>query len=89
MLTVYTKNNCPYCQTAKAHLKTCGVMYEEINIEQDTEAREFLIAEGHRTMPQIYYKGKLFVSGGAQNLAKLDEDMIKSQIKMMDNPIQL
>lgn len=67
-LTLYTKNNCGFCLQAKALLNNKEIDYTEINIETDADAREFLISEGHRTMPQIYKDGKLFVEGGFQGL---------------------
>ena len=48
-----------------------GIEYKEINIEEQPEAREFVISEGHRTMPQIYIDGKSM--GGYTELVKLDE----------------
>ena len=70
MITVYSKNNCPYCVQAKNLLKSRGVAFEEINIEEKPEAREFILAEGHRTLPQIYQDGKILVAGGYMGLAK-------------------
>jgi glutaredoxin-like protein NrdH len=70
MIQVYSKNNCPYCTQAKNLLKSRGVAFEEINIEERPEAREFILAEGHRTMPQIYQDGKILVAGGYMGLAK-------------------
>ena len=80
MITVYTKNYCPYCVQAKKQLESMGFEYEEINIETDAESRSWLIEQGHRTMPQIYYQGKLLVEGGASGLAKLTEDDIRTRI---------
>jgi glutaredoxin 3 len=70
MIIVYSKNNCPYCTQAKNLLRSRGVAFEEINIEEKPEAREFILAEGHRTMPQIYQDGKILVAGGYMGLAK-------------------
>jgi glutaredoxin 3 len=70
MITVYSKSNCPYCVQAKNLLKQKGIVFEEINIEETPSAREFIVAEGHRTVPQIYQDGKLLVEGGFTGLAK-------------------
>jgi len=70
-IQVYTKNMCGYCTQAKSWLKTKGIEYKEINIEEQPEAREFVISEGHRTMPQIYVDGKSI--GGYQQLIQLNE----------------
>ncbi len=36
---------------------------------------------GHRTVPQIYYNGKLFVDGGWQGLSKLSREEIMREIE--------
>jgi glutaredoxin len=74
MITVYSKNNCPFCVKAKYLLDQNGITFEEIKIDETPEAREFVMAEGHRTVPQIYQNGKLLVEGGYQGLAKQSQD---------------
>tara|TARA_B100002019_G_C21214538_1_gene571249 strand:+ start:466 stop:696 length:231 start_codon:yes stop_codon:yes gene_type:complete len=69
---------------AKQYLETNGFEYEEIRVDTNPEAREFLINEGHRTMPQIYHKGKLLVSGGGQALVRMDPKMIRELIGEID-----
>lgn len=88
MLTLYTKNNCAYCLQAKALLKHNDVQFEEINIEEDAAAKEFVISEGHRTMPQIYHNGALFVQGGYTGLKEMGVPAIKEKICGIDpNPL--
>ena len=77
MITVYSKNNCPYCVQAKNLLKLKGIEFEEIRIDQDSEAREFMLGEGHRTVPQIYRDGKLLVEGGYQGLSKQSNEFFQ------------
>ena len=67
---LYTKNGCGYCTMAKNWLKNKDISFEEINIEEQPEAREFVISEGHRTMPQIYINDKSI--GGYQQLVEYD-----------------
>lgn len=66
-----------------------GFEYEEVNIETDTEARDFLISEGHRTMPQLYLNGKLLIEGGAQGLKKYNKDDINVLIGNFDFDISM
>ena len=80
MLTLYTKNNCGYCLQAKALLKNNDIPYEEVNIDSDEDAKNFVINEGHRTMPQIYREGALFVDGGYQGLSGMGVDTIKTKL---------
>lgn len=80
MLTVYSKNNCPFCDKAKYLLTTKGIDYQEIKIDEDPQAREWLMAQGHRTAPQIYYGTEVFVEGGYQGLAKLSDEEIHQRL---------
>ena len=80
MLTVYSKNYCPFCDKAKHLLKTKNIAYEEIKIDEDLEAREWLIGQGHRTAPQIYKGDELFVEGGYQGLAKLTDEELFNKL---------
>ncbi len=83
-LTVYSKTVCPYCVQAKNYLKQNKINFEEINIEQDDQAREFIMSQGHRTVPQIYLNGELFVSGGWEGLSKMGLDAIRQRLNPTD-----
>jgi glutaredoxin len=85
MLTVYSKKICPFCVNAKNYLKNNNIPFEEINVEQDPDAREFITSQGHRTVPQIYHNGKLFVEGGWAGLSKLSADDIKMRLGTTEN----
>ena len=65
---------------AKQWLDKHGFTYEEIRVDTNPEARDFLIEEGHRTMPQIYHNGKLLVEGGGQALVRMDPKKVKELI---------
>ena len=80
MLKIYSKNNCPHCDSAKQFLKAKDIRFEVVNIEDDSDAREFLQGQGHRSVPQIYNGNELFVDGGYSALIKLTEDEIKAKL---------
>lgn len=80
MLTVYSKGNCPFCDKAKHLLTTKGIVYQEVKIDEDAEAREWLMAQGHRSAPQIYYGTEVFVEGGYHGLAKLSDEEIHQRL---------
>jgi glutaredoxin 3 len=86
MLTVYSKSNCPFCDKAKYLLEQKGVPFKEVRVDLDPEAREFVVGAGHRTVPQIYKDGKVFVEGGYQGLVKLDESVFQ-ELKDKSNVI--
>ena len=84
MITVYSKPLCHYCEMAKHWLTKHGFEYEEVRVDTNPEARQFLIEEGHRTMPQIYHKGKLLVSGGGQALVRMNPNTVRELIGEID-----
>jgi glutaredoxin 3 len=77
MITVYSKAHCPFCDKAKALLKLKGIEYTEVRIDEDAEAREFILEQGHRTVPQIYRDGELLVEGGFQGLSKQSNEFFE------------
>ncbi len=84
MLVVYSKNNCPFCVQAKNLLTLKNIPFKEIKIDEDSGAKEFILSEGHRTVPQIYLNSKLFVQGGYQGLSKLTEDQLKEKLSVTE-----
>jgi len=78
MITVYSKNNCAFCTQAKNLLKSKGIEYTEVKIDEDAEAKDFVLAQGHRTVPQIYKDGTLLVEGGYQGLAKQSTEFFET-----------
>ena len=80
MLKVYSKSNCPFCDKAKHLLTTKNVQFEVVNIEEQPEAREWLMAQGHRAVPQLYLGESLFVEGGYQGLAKLSDEELNARL---------
>ena len=69
MITVYSKNNCPFCVQAKRLLESKNVAFKEINIEDVPEARQMLLDKGLRSVPQIFNEEEL-IPGGFQGLNK-------------------
>ena len=52
---VWSKDQCPYCDQAKALLKQRGIEYAERNISQDWTKEQLLEAvPTARTVPQIF-----------------------------------
>jgi glutaredoxin len=73
MITVYSKTQCPNCIQAKTLLERKGIVFAEINIEVDGNARAFLIEQGFRSVPQIFINGEV-LAGGYQWLAKQPQE---------------
>lgn len=52
---IYGKPNCKYCELAKDLLDSRGKEYVYVDISEDDEAMDMMIARGFRSVPQIYY----------------------------------
>jgi glutaredoxin len=76
MVTVYSKTNCPYCDRAKALLESKGINYVEVSVEKDTEARQMLLDQGLRSVPQIFHGFEL-IPGGFQGLSQRPESFFR------------
>ena len=77
MLTVYSKNNCPFCDRAKALLESKDIPFRVIKMEDEPDARGFLMDQGLRSVPQIFKDGVL-LPGGYQGLAGKDEEFFNT-----------
>ncbi|WP_227134302.1 glutaredoxin 3 [Halorubellus salinus] len=71
---VYTKENCGYCDKAKALLDEKGVEYEEINVTGDEDAFEEMVerANGRQTAPEVFIDDELI--GGWDDTSALDQE---------------
>ena len=67
-ITIYSKNNCTYCDKAKALIKGLGLEYEEKKMESFDSVDAMLKDIGKKvmSMPQIKIDGKLI--GGYNQL---------------------
>ncbi len=75
--TVYTTSWCGYCHRLKTVLKSDGIPYDEIDIELDPGAAEFVgsVNGGNRTVPTVKFSdgSTLTNPSAAQVKAKLAE----------------
>lgn len=78
-ITIYTSEQCPYCERAKKLMKDRGVAYSEVKIGWDDDAQWDALYERSKmkTVPQIF-NGETLI-GGFTELSQLDqEDHLKS-----------
>lgn len=66
--TLFTKAGCPHCSRAKKYLDDKGIIYEEIELNNEITRRSMINITGAKTTPQIYLDGKYI--GTADDLAK-------------------
>lgn len=57
-VVVYSKANCPACVKLKNELTLKAVEFEEVRVDLDPAQRQFLLDNGHRSVPQAYVDGK-------------------------------
>lgn len=70
-VTIYTRQFCGYCASAKALLDKKGVSYVEHDATGKPDLREEMIAKsGRNTFPQIFIGGQHV--GGCDDLHALD-----------------
>ena len=68
---IYTTNWCPYCNAAKAFLRSKSVDFEEIDVTDDPVKRmEMERLSRRRTVPQIFIDGRPI--GGYDDARMLD-----------------
>lgn len=53
MVKVYSQPGCRGCTLTKNYLSTKGVEFTEINIREDEEAREYLMAKSLLSLPVV------------------------------------
>ena len=71
-IEVYSKSWCPYCNKAKALLKSKGLSYREIETTHDeVREREMVERSRRQTVPQIFIDGRHIK--GWKELSKLIE----------------
>jgi glutaredoxin 3 len=69
---LYTTRWCPYCTRARTLLRRKGVLFIDIDIDEDPRRRQEMIqrAGGRTSVPQIFIGGEHI--GGSDELAALD-----------------
>jgi len=58
MITMYSTTWCGYCKRLKSALDREGVLFKEVNIEEDPEAAEFVMGVngGNMTVPTVQFE---------------------------------
>lgn len=59
---IYTTPVCVYCKMAKAFFVENNVKYEEVNVAENSKAREEMIAKSHQIgVPVVDVNGKIII----------------------------
>jgi len=68
MYKVYGTRICLYCDKAENLLKTKDLPFEKIYIDEDDDAKDYIVKQGFKTVPQIWLDDKWI--GGYDDLVK-------------------
>ena len=83
-LTVYT-DRAVRSSAAKQYLTNLGVAFDEVNVEQDSSAVEFLESKGrdlkHYPLPQFYVGESLAYENGFKDFSTATAEQINSKVE--------
>ena len=68
MYKVYGTKICLYCDKAENLLKTKDLPFEKIYIDEDDDAKDYILKQGFKTVPQIWLDDNWI--GGYDDLVK-------------------
>ena len=76
-ITIYTSDNCAFCQAAKEIFKEKKLQFKEINISKDDKLKKEMIkkSNGMISVPQIFVNSKHI--GGYEDLINLESSKRK------------
>ena len=68
MYKVYGTKICLYCDKVENLLKTKDLPFEKIYIDEDDDAKDYIVKQGFKTVPQIWLDDNWI--GGYDDLVK-------------------
>lgn len=80
-ITMYTTTWCPDCRAAKKFLKMKGIVFNEIDIEQNPDAakRVMELNDGMKMVPTLDIEGTIVV-GDQFNPEKFERDLAEAGV---------
>jgi len=61
-VVLYSLPACPYCKMAKRYLKSKGIEFKDVNVEENKDAaRELFSITGQRGVPVIRIRSKIII----------------------------
>lgn len=62
MVKVYTTNSCPWCVKAKTYLKSKDIAFEELNVQEDMDARQEMVNKSRQMgVPVLDINGTVII----------------------------
>jgi glutaredoxin len=81
MITLYSKPDCVFCEKAKRWLIKNCIAFEAVDISISPDAKQFVLDQGHKSVPQIYFNNRILVEGGYTGLSNCEPEQLKEMIK--------
>lgn len=75
MFKLYTQENCPNCEELKMFLQEKGISYDEVDVNNDTKARAFMIMNDLETTPALTMNDNIIV-GDVMDMKSRIESML-------------
>lgn len=75
MFKLYTQENCPNCDELKMFLNEKGISYDEVDVNNDTKARAFMIMNDLDTTPAVAMNDSI-ISGAVVDMKSRIESML-------------
>ena len=78
-ITVYSTPTCPWCVKVKEFFKEKKVVFKDVNVAEDSEAREYMVeATGQMGVPQIEIKK----DGKSDFVVGFDKETLKRKLNI-------
>jgi len=71
-MKIYSTSLCPYCVALKEYLKEHKIEFEEIDVSQDKEAAQYMVAKtGQMGVPVSEIDGEFIIGFDREKIAEL------------------
>ena len=81
-IRVYSTRWCPDCRWTKQFLRERGILFEEINVDEEPEAEDLILRvnQGLRKVPTVEVGGRYFAC------SPFDPEQLAAELKIPLNP---
>lgn len=81
-IRVYSTRWCPDCRWTKQFLRERGILFEEINVDEDPDAEDLVLRvnDGRRKVPTLEVGGRYFAC------SPFDPEQLAAELKIPLNP---
>ena len=81
-IRLYSTRWCPDCRWTKQFLRERGILFEEINVDEDPDAEDLVLRvnEGRRKVPTLEVGGRYFAC------SPFDPEQLAAELKIPLNP---